>query len=354
MDNDFSVLARRVTGVSRATTVGGYNPNHNLLSENQSNLETDLTGWVGAGTNCTATRSTTQAASGSASLRLSSTAGGDMSTTTDTGLSGVPVEPGQLYVATARARTAVSARSVSAGISWYDAAGAFISEDIDATAADATNWNTSVEASAVAPTLAAFAAVKVIVAATGGASELHYFDEIGLTIGNPEFGWVVGDTPAYDNERMVTVFALDDTGQPVNSGVRTDIDTYLQGLREANFLINEADPLYTALDVAYAVTVDPSFDADEVGTAVTDAITVFLDPASWGLPAEGTGQSLEWRNINTLRYLDLATLINNVDGVDTIDSLTLCLAGGTPASIDVKLQGAAGLPSANSITGTAS
>lgn len=154
----------------------------NLLTANQASLETDLSGWVGAGSNCTATRSTTVGGKvGAAALRLSSTAGGDMSTTTSTGLSGVPVVAGEVYTAVASFRADATARTCRVDVVWYDAAGSVLSTTVGSTLADAVgSWTTDVATIATAPLSAAFAAVKVVVLAAGGASELHYVDTIGL------------------------------------------------------------------------------------------------------------------------------------------------------------------------------
>src|SRR6185503_12112656 len=83
------------------------------------------------------TRTTSQFFQGLAALQLSSSAGGDMTARTASGLSGIPVIAGSAYAFQARARSAVSARSVSVGVRWYDAAGAQTGSDVYG--ADVTN-----------------------------------------------------------------------------------------------------------------------------------------------------------------------------------------------------------------------
>lgn len=350
LPEDFALLAsRRVDGIDRATAIDGYNPEHNLLTANQSNLETDLTGWVGAGTNCTATRSTTTAKSGAASLRLDAAGTSDMSTTTDTGASGEPVVAGETYTASAYSKGA-AARTVKVGIRWYEAGGAFISEDLGTGIANNTSdWTTRASVTAVAPATAAFASVKVFVDDPGGAGEYHYFDEIALQHGALT-AWVVGGTAEEDNERMITVVPIDATGAAVSGGIKSELDALLEEEREVNFVVHVMDPIFNTIDVAVSFTAVEGFTVADVETDVETALNDFLDPANWGLPPEGVGEVKTWINTTTLRYLEVANVINNVDGVDYITALTV--DGGTS---NITLAGPAPLTTPGTIaaTGTA-
>lgn len=189
----FSTFTLTLTPPASPTVAAGYaqvtnstsvnvQGHTNTLTADQSSLEVAVTGWVTAGTNCTASRSTTVGGKvGSAALRLSSTAGGDMSTTTTVGTGGIPVLTGETYTALASARTGVTVRTCRVDIVWYDSGGSVLSTTTGTSLADAVgSWTTDIATIAVAPTSAAFAAVKVVVLATGGASELHYFDTIAL------------------------------------------------------------------------------------------------------------------------------------------------------------------------------
>lgn len=148
----------------------------NLLTLNQSSLETDTTGWV-AVANCTISRSTAWSADGAASLQLSSTAGGNMSAATSVR---PRVEPGSRVVVTATGRSAVSVRSVRIDIRWYDVAGSVISTTTGTAANDATGADTPWYATGVAPATTYSADILVNVLATGGAAEVHRQDRFAL------------------------------------------------------------------------------------------------------------------------------------------------------------------------------
>lgn len=162
-------------------TVPGRSANY-LTSMQFSAEATGATG-VTAAANCTVTRQTTVGGAGgsSAAWRLSSTAGGDMSATTPTGVSGVPVLPGEAVGASAYSRAGTTVRSVRVKIVFYDAAGAVISTTTGSSVTNAAGaWSVIASATATAPALSATMSWTGEVLATGGAAELHYFDWLTL------------------------------------------------------------------------------------------------------------------------------------------------------------------------------
>lgn len=157
----------------------------NMLSTNQASLETDTTGWA-ALANCTITRSATFAANGSNSLRLSSTAGGNMTAQTPTGTLGIAVAPNIAYEFLTNSRAGASARSVNIGCKWFKSDGT-ASATPTSTGSDVTNatanFNTQAVLAVTSPADAAFVAIVVTVKSTGAGAELHYFDKISLAPG---------------------------------------------------------------------------------------------------------------------------------------------------------------------------
>lgn len=156
-------------------------------------------------------------------------------------------------------------------------------------------------------------------------------------------GYNPGDL-SYGNERMVTVAVVDENGDPVGATIKTAVDDLLEAEREVSFIIHVIDPTYTAIDVDFDVSPTLEADAATVRTAIIDAITDYLSPATWG---GGNEVPPVWRNETVIRYLELAALINAVPGVDFIRTLTV--EGGTA---NVTLTGAAPLPQPGLITGS--
>jgi hypothetical protein len=192
--------------------------------------------------------------------------------------------------------------------------------------------------------------------AAPGTSEVHYVDNIQLRRGSG-IDWVIGGTPESGNERTVGVVALDPLGEPVSSGIKISVDTYLQSLRETNFIVNVTDATYTTIDVQFVVKAVDNYDTTLVHDAVVASITDFLSPSHWGLPDVATVGDLatsDWINKPIVRYLELAQAINEVGGVDYITTLTLRSGSNSYDIKDVNLGGTVALPRPGSVTGTVS
>lgn len=159
----------------------------------------------------------------------------------------------------------------------------------------------------------------------------------------------------FNNERMVAVAAVDEDGEAVSGPIKAEIDAYLQEHREINFIVQVFDPTYSDVDVTFAAVSLPGFDAAVVEVAAEEAVTEYLSPKNWGLITTGfgdTSQSQNWINQQVLRYLELAQVINSVQGIDYITSLTFRVPPAAHASVDVTLFGAVPLPRPGTIAGT--
>lgn len=191
------ISAWRLGGTGHALTV--EESITNLLTANQSSIETDTTG-MAAHVNCTIARSTVQVWSGSASLAGTATAAGDMSFGTGQGGSGsgtVAVTAGTLYTFQLKTRAGTTGRPTRLYVRWYDSAGAFISTDA-ATAfiTNTTAW-TSLAGAVTAPTGAAFAAVRFVVGDSvtmPAAGEVHYIDGLQVEARGYATSWQIGGT----------------------------------------------------------------------------------------------------------------------------------------------------------------
>jgi hypothetical protein len=148
-------------------------------------------------------------------------------------------------------------------------------------------------------------------------------------------GYNPGDD-TYDNERMLAIAAIDEDGEAVSAGIKTEIETYLESLRETTFIVNAINPTYTTIDVAATVTLLPDFDAATVLDSVEAAVTDFLQPYNFGRTFTAADNiSRPWVNTTRVGYLNIAEVIRSAPGVAFIDSLTV--EGGT---VDIDLSAA--------------
>lgn len=151
------------------------------------------------------------------------------------------------------------------------------------------------------------------------------------------------DDETDDNERMVAVAMIDAEGQGVSEGVQDAVVAMLEAKRETNFIVNAMDPTYTTVNVVYVGHALAGFDTAAVQSAVAEALAGYLNPATWAAQ-DGTQ---DWRPVRIVRYLEVATLINNVPGFDYLTTLTL--NGGT---VNVNLAGPAPLPELGTVGAT--
>lgn len=148
------------------------------------------------------------------------------------------------------------------------------------------------------------------------------------------------------NARMVALFPIDAAGQPVSAGVRAELTADLQAQREVNFLVPVGQPTYTAVAVAFTATAWPGYDAIAVRDAAIAAVSAYLSPSSWGQPPYGDER--DWTHEPLVAFLEVAEVLNRVDGLRRVTNLTL----NGQANADVVLAGVAPLPTPGAITGT--
>jgi len=152
-----------------------------------------------------------------------------------------------------------------------------------------------------------------------------------------------------NNQRMVTIVAIDSAGNDVPQVVKNEIISYLQANREVNFIVNTMAPNYTTVSVTTTIHVATGYDTTSVNNAVIGAINNYLSPATWGQDPSILEASIveSWIDIPKVYFNEVITLISNVAGVDRVISLTL--NGGT---VDISLTTPASLTKPGTVTVT--
>lgn len=152
-------------------------------------------------------------------------------------------------------------------------------------------------------------------------------------------------------EGAVTVAVVSAAGTAVSSAARTRVETALQDDRVLNIDVHVIDPTFTPVDVAFTITVHAGYDTPSVLDEAEAAVTEFLSPARWGLPADGDQDA--WIDEPAVVRLDLVGVLYDVPGVRHVTALTLGETGGALAAADLALDGPAALPQPVNVTGTA-
>lgn len=132
------------------------------------------------------------------------------------------------------------------------------------------------------------------------------------------------DTDTHDEEKTITVAVADADGEIPPLDRRNELKALYQDHREEDFLSFVIGATYTKLDVDFAGVALPGFDIATVEANAIAAITGYASPPDWGLPTSGDpGASGGWINRTVVRFFELITVANNVEGMDYVETLTL-------------------------------
>jgi hypothetical protein len=156
------------------------------------------------------------------------------------------------------------------------------------------------------------------------------------------------ETEEGEQEKTTTVILTDAEGEPVAAAVKEAVEALLEEKREVNYLFFVGEATYHDIDVEGEIVPMQGFDKATVAAQVEVAIEEFLDPATFG--QEPPGDTSTWVNSTTLRYQDLVTLVNQVEGVSHYTVLKWRRAAEAMAAADITMTGVAPLPRADTLT----
>lgn len=163
---------------------------------------------------------------------------------------------------------------------------------------------------------------------------------------------VGGVAPNAAAENAVVVSAIDIQGLTASPTLKTTLDTYLQSLRQQNFIINIVDAAYTVIDATFTVVKHPAALAADVQSKTVENVTDFLSSAVWGVPTWPT-DARGWDNWTVLRAQELYAVLNNTEGVDYVSSLNFSNgAGAAQDGTDKTLLGVFPLTKPGTISAT--
>lgn len=158
-----------------------------------------------------------------------------------------------------------------------------------------------------------------------------------------------GDPEETNRPRSITVVGIDADGEPVAPATKAAALAMLQAMRETTFEVWAMDPTYTTFDVDFAATAYPGWDADQVQADAIAAVEAYLSPANWGQPQFTDDR--QWLLDDSVRLGELFEVLNRVDGLWRVDTLTFNISGNPPGSADIVLPGIAPLTRPGAITG---
>ncbi len=141
-------------------------------------------------------------------------------------------------------------------------------------------------------------------------------------------------------EGHVTVAVADSAGAALSSGDKTALQALLDSQSVAGLTVTVVDPTFNEVKVTTTVVAKPGYTTIDVQTSVTTALQEYLSPATWG-----------WGD--TVYINELISLIDQVDGVQRVASVTAALAADSLSTSDVVLEGTFPLVESGTILVTA-
>lgn len=155
---------------------------------------------------------------------------------------------------------------------------------------------------------------------------------------------------AEDVALVFTVCPIDESGQAASAGSLNAYITAMAAARGLNRAIYSINPTYTVIDVNFTAVAHAGHDPATVLAAAIAAIEEYLSPANWGNPLFGERQR-RWVNTPLVRYAELYTVLNNVEGLNYVTLLEFGAPGALATDVDFALAGKAALPQVGSVTG---
>jgi hypothetical protein len=110
----------------------------------------------------------------------------------------------------------------------------------------------------------------------------------------------------------ITVALVNELGASVGSTVKAQVLAEFVANVQSNLVPHVIDAGYNVLAVVFAGKALPGYVASDVLSRATAALQALVNPANWGLPQ--TGDQRLWVDTPIVRFQDLVTALNNVEG----------------------------------------
>lgn len=158
------------------------------------------------------------------------------------------------------------------------------------------------------------------------------------------------ETKAKEQEKTTTVVVTNEAGLPCTAPVKAAVLADLKAKREANYIFFVVDAEYKEIDLTCVFVEQPGYSHAAVKESLEAALNEFFSARFFGQRPPGDASS--WVNATTVRYQDLVTVVNNVEGLDYYTTLKMALKGAEQKAEDLALGGTYPLPKKNVFTVT--
>jgi hypothetical protein len=140
-------------------------------------------------------------------------------------------------------------------------------------------------------------------------------------------------------------------GTTLSAPLKAAVDALLQANREWGFIVNVVDFNYHDVDSTFTFTTLPNYNKSDVEARAEAAVAAYVSPATYGAPPnDARGLKLQ----PVIYYWELVGVLESVEGLDRLITLTIGLNGAVQSASDKTMSGDFPLPRPGNIIGTAS
>lgn len=250
----------------------------NFLTGQNAGFEGGIGTWAAGANNPTLADTAAQAHTGSNSMSMTSSTSGNMAALNHTDSGGgfpgtgpMAVVPGNQVYAQAWFRSAVSARTCLVLINWYTSGGTYITSSNSGNVTDSTSAWTMNNLTATAPATAAFALVVVQVNGTGGASEVHYVDDVEFMLLPTSLDTLA--SASFGGQAYLQVFSFTGTDATVKIQDSADNTTFADVTSFAFSQITSSTPQAQRISISNTSTIRRYVAATVISTGGFSALS---------------------------------------------------------------------------------
>ena len=124
----------------------------------------------------------------------------------------------------------------------------------------------------------------------------------------------------------VTVGVADSAGGPLSTQQMSDLEDELESFALASLTVHVVEPNWNVIDTETIVTAKSGYSQAAVEDAISDMLFEYLSAKTW-----------DWGD--TVRINELISKVDQIEGVDYVESVEATIAGGTMGPTDVTLVG---------------
>lgn len=152
-----------------------------------------------------------------------------------------------------------------------------------------------------------------------------------------------------DTDDEITVGGIYEDGLGLSTTLKAEVAVFLAAQRLYGFVVNVADPTFHDIAIVYSIYKFPQYSDADVAAGIDAALRGFLSPLTWGSTPDDARAMVRDPEV---ALNSIIGVINGVQGVQRVNSVTIGLNGGAPAAANATMTGTWPLPRPATITGT--